>query len=705
MTGHYADMDLIQTLTELGLRAGDAVFLDARSVNAADFEVLRAGLMTVIGNEGALVAPTYTFSFIRRQIFDADRSPSLCGGFSEWFRTLPGVVRSADPLVSVAGQGSLSRKLIEETPIECFGPEGFWTRFHRAGGKFCSINEVFNSGFVHWAERRLNVDYRYDLLFTGVIHRNGRERKSGIVYFGRDRNDPGAVTDLSGLERRARQSGKLGIGRWGDHELTRVGARDLFALIEEGLEKDSSLLIAGDRSAKAKKAAGSEATVFDRIRLPEKASMSEMIHALWRLPRDIVSDGYDAALTALAGQAPMRIHEYPTGARCWTWIVPEKWTCDEAYLEDEEGHRLFSYSDNPLHVVSYSLPFDGVVSRNELMDHLHVHRVIPEAVPFVYKYYERDWGLCCGRRMKESLTDDRYRVRIDSRFSRGDLKVGETIIPGRGRKCFTLCAHLCHPAMVNDDLAGVVAGVEIMRRLMAKGTLRYTYRLLLVPETIGSAAYLSHNEDLIDDMIGGLFLEMLGVDQPPALQLSFQGDTQIDKCARLAVRAHDPDAHVGPFLSVIQNDERTFNAPGVRVPMLSLSRATPKTMRDDPGRAHNLAYREYHSSFDTPKANSMARLEDACDIVMKIIETIERNVIPVNQYKGEPFLSRYGLYVDSFTNSDAYGQLSRVLQMIDGAKSVADIAEACGVSFSGVEKIVRELKRRGLVARRHPFQE
>ena len=77
-------------------------------------------------------------------------------------------------------------------------------------------------------------------------------------------------------------------------------------------------------------------------------------------------------------QVPMTIHEYPTGTACWTWVVPEKWTCHEADLETMDGRRLFSYADHPLHVVSDSLPFEGVVTREELLLHLHVYPRIPE---------------------------------------------------------------------------------------------------------------------------------------------------------------------------------------------------------------------------------------------------------------------------------------------------------------------------------------
>ncbi len=103
--------------------------------------------------------------------------------------------------------------------------------------------------------------------------------------------------------------------------------------------------------------------------------MIELIQELWYLKRDLVSDDYDRALYRLAQEVEggMQIHEYPTGEACWTWRVPEKWTCQAAYLETLDGRRLIDVADHPLHVVSYSLPFEGVVSRQELLEHLHVH--------------------------------------------------------------------------------------------------------------------------------------------------------------------------------------------------------------------------------------------------------------------------------------------------------------------------------------------
>jgi aminopeptidase-like protein len=394
------------------------------------------------------------------------------------------------------------------------------------------------------------------------------------------------------------------------------------------------------------------------------------------------------------------VHEYPTGQECFTWLVPEKWTCHEAWLETLDGRRLFSDADHPLHVVSYSLPFDGVVSRDELMRHLYVHPRLPDATPFVFKYYDRDWGLCCSQRLRESLHDARYRVRIRTSFSFGTLKVGEIVVPGRTDETIVLATHLCHPGMANDDLTGVAVGMGVMRELLrearearARGTpppRRYTYRLLIVPETIGSLAYLSDHQELIPRMKGGLFLEMLGLDNPPALQRSFAGDTDVDACFVSALRQYAPTGWTAPYRALLGNDERQFNAPGVRVPMLSLMRVLPTDAPDYP-------YREYHSSDDTPAIVSPARLAESRDLVLRMIDAVENSRVPINRFAGEICCSRHGLHIDWYSDPNGHRAMFAILDLLDGTRSIAQIAHATGQSVDVVARVLDRLEVRGLI--------
>jgi aminopeptidase-like protein len=271
--------------------------------------------------------------------------------------------------------------------------------------------------------------------------------------------------------------------------------------------------------------------------------------------------------------------------------------------------------------------------------------------------------------------------------------------------------------------------MDVMRRLLERRDLRFTYRFIIVPETIGSLAWLSANEELIPKMRGGLFLEMLGRDFPHALQHSFDGDTEVDSAFAKAVKEADPRAWTARFRELAGNDERQFNAPGVRVPMLSLTRVV-KTAEP------NAYYREYHSSHDMPDLVPPGSLEESSDVVIKMIEELERkqgtgnreqetgtahqqpssprpatssprkrgsmsaidgSTVPLNRYPGEPFCSRFGVNIDAYANPEGYRALFDIIYLIDGTRDVATIASECGVSVASAAATIEELARRGVV--------
>jgi aminopeptidase-like protein/aminoglycoside N3'-acetyltransferase len=710
----YSEADLLAALWAAGVESGDLLFVhldlnalgQARDCVPGDTRcamVLHA-LRRAIGETGTLVVPTYTFSFGRQEPYDTARTATAGGPWSpsadflNFVRRQPGAVRSRDPLHSVAALGPGAARLLRDLPATCFGADSVQHRLRRAGGKICLIGVgPHESTMVHHAEVMMRVPYRYKKLFTGEITENGRTWREGWIYEVRVQAPNTDLEPLSiaheAIAREVLRTEALGQGH-----LHVMKAQPFYDALCGVLTADPWFLVKGPaddpaaldgvRVAMRNARFGAEECV---AKLPPNASMGTIVHNLWRLPRDIVSDGYDAALTALGTQVPMRVHEYPTGTECFTWVVPEKWTCHQARLETLDGRRLFTYRDHPLHVVSYSLPFEGVVSRGELLAHLHVHDRLPQAVPFVFKYYDRDWGLCCSQRMRDSLTESHYKVKIRTSFSYGSLKVGEVTVPGSSDQEVILCAHLCHPGMATDDLSGVAVGIDVMRALLRRNKpLRYTYRLLILPETIGSLAYLSNHESLIPHVAGGLFLEMLGLDNPPALQRSFAGDTEMDECCVSALRGQDPDGWTAAYRDLLGNDERQFNAPGIRIPMLSLLRVLPPSHPDYP-------YLEYHSSFDTPAIVSSARLEESRDLVLAMIDTLEANRVPVNRFKGELCCSRYGVHVDWFTDPDGHRALFRVMDLIDGTRSVVQIAKACGIGVDSVVRILDTLQARELI--------
>jgi aminopeptidase-like protein len=409
--------------------------------------------------------------------------------------------------------------------------------------------------------------------------------------------------------------------------------------------------------------------------------LNKLIDDLWSKERHLISDEYDESLEYISKLIPLKIHEIPSGTKCWTWVVPEKWSVKEAYIEDMDGKRLLDVKDHPLHVVSYSLPIDKVVTKDELMKHLYTKPERPGAIPFEFKFYERDWGFCIQHNKLKKFTKNKYKVFIDSKFEKGTLKVGDCTIKGETDETIVLVAHLDHPAMVNDDLTGVAVLVDIAKEL-SKRKNHYTYKLLLVPETIGSIAYLSQNEDVIPKLKYGVFLEMLGNNNIHALQLTRQGDTKLDRMARYVMKRKLEKFREGAFRKVVGNDEMVFNGPGVNVPMISISRSP---------------YPEYHTSDDTPDIISENNINESKNLILELLDIIDNDYTPRRTFKGPIFLSGYGLWVDWRINKQLNANIEQIMLRLEGDKSIFDIADELDMEFNDVLSYINKFSDKGLI--------
>ncbi|MBL26892.1 MAG: hypothetical protein CMM50_04985 [Rhodospirillaceae bacterium] len=427
-------------------------------------------------------------------------------------------------------------------------------------------------------------------------------------------------------------------------------------------------------------------------RIAEAAGLDvrEVTRRLQPLRRDLVSDGIDDAFAILQEYAPFRLHTFESGSPVWTWRIPEKWQCEEAYVETLDGRRVIDAAVNPLHVASYSAPVDKVVSRAELEEHLFTHPRIDDEPAFIFYYYDRNWAFSCGRDLREALTEDAYRVVVRSRFEKGRMKVAEQRLPGETDEWIVLDAHICHPLQVNDGLIGVMTGLAVMNALARRPKRRFGYIQLVTPENIGATAWLSRNEDMIPRIKGGICTEMTGLPQAPALQLSYRGDTEVDRVFRHVHLQAEPDAWAIPYRGLIGNDERQFNAPGVRIPMLSYARALPWGHPDRP-------FRQYHSARDDLDLVDWDAFDRSVETILEMLDALEANVFPVNRFKGEPFLSGYDLALDRNKHLLAFRERLRILDCIDGSLSIVDIAERLEADFWTVKAFVDALAEVGLV--------
>jgi aminoglycoside 3-N-acetyltransferase len=217
----------------------------------ARFDVLFAALDDVLGPEGTLVMPTFTYSFTKGEPFEATTTPSAVGLLTEAFRTRPGVRRSRDPIFSVAARGRLADRFAEAATDDCFGPRSAFALLAEHDAWLaclgCSLDRVT---FTHYVEQRAGVDYRAFKTFAGVRIEESVETPTSVRYFVRDLERDTAI-DLSRLKAALIGAGRLATAPVGRVGLSTVRCGDFEAAARALLAHNPSGLIQEGRIEKA----------------------------------------------------------------------------------------------------------------------------------------------------------------------------------------------------------------------------------------------------------------------------------------------------------------------------------------------------------------------------------------------------------------------------------------------------------------------
>ena len=415
--------------------------------------------------------------------------------------------------------------------------------------------------------------------------------------------------------------------------------------------------------------------------------MHKLLVELWPLHRTLNSTDMDRALDLCreyVGDKYWKSHEYEVGSDVLTWYVPERYSVKEAWLEID-GVRVADFTENPLHVLSYSESHIIEGRLGDIRDHLWTSEKRPNAIPWEFKYYERSWGFCL-RQSDLDLFDDNATVKgvIDVEFSKEPLRLGEVHIPGETDEDILFLTNICHPAQVNDSLAGLVVGLEMAKRVAAEPKGRYGFRVLVVPETIGTICWASDHLKALAKTKFAWFSEMVGHDNSFILQHSLQGDSALIDRAFLSVlpefRSHG-DERTGPFREVVASDEMITNGPGFNIPTPSLTR---------------WPYDEYHTSDDNPDIIRHENLTEALDMFCTVRQALETNAYPQRRFLGPVMLSRHGLWVDWRQHRSTTLANEKIMLMLEGDKSVIDIAFELGVQLSSVAPFIEKLREAGL---------
>jgi aminopeptidase-like protein len=415
--------------------------------------------------------------------------------------------------------------------------------------------------------------------------------------------------------------------------------------------------------------------------------MHSLIEELYPLCRSITGDGVRATLARIGRDLALQVHEVPTGTPVFDWTIPKEWNIREAWIKDSNGNTVVDFSENNLHVVSYSIPVHEHMSLEKLRPRLHSLPDRPEWIPYRTSYYDESWGFCLAHNQLQSLAAGQYEVFIDSALSEGSLTYAECFIEGESEDEFLLSAHTCHPSLANDNLSGIALLARLATALRNINT-KYSYRLIFAPGTIGSITWLSRNRQNVSRIKHGIVVSCVGDRGGPTYKRSRQEDAEIDRAVEAVFGELCPHGVIERF-SPYGYDERQYCSPGFNLPIGLFERSKYG------------AFPEYHTSADNLDFIDAESLDYSYRLVAQVIHLIETNCYPVNCHPFcEPQLGRRGLYEamgGDNQNVDRQMAMLWVLNQADGTNSLVDIATRADISYRVVQEVSEVLMQHDLI--------
>ena len=409
--------------------------------------------------------------------------------------------------------------------------------------------------------------------------------------------------------------------------------------------------------------------------------------SLYPICRSITGNGIRRTLAMIQERIPLRIHEVPTGAPVFDWTVPKEWNIRDAYIKAPDGKRVIDFQRHNLHVMNYSHPVHATFPLSEIKPHLFTIPDHPDWIPYRTSYYDENWGFCLSHNQMLALEDAEYEVCIDSTLEDGHLTYGECYLPGRSSDEVLISCHACHPSLANDNLSGLAVATFLAEHMSGRD-LRYSYRFLFIPGTIGAITWLAQNREAVERIRHGLVLTCIGDPGGFNYKKSRRGNAEIDRAVACVLRHCGESLDIHDF-SPYGYDERQYCSPGFNLPVGCLMRSVWGT------------FPEYHTSADNldfiqPK--SLAESLRACVAIVEVLEE-NRKYINENPYC-EPQLGRRNLYGSKRGETGRREIDARlwVLNFSDGEHSLLDIAERSDIPFATISEAAKTLTKAGLLS-------
>ena len=246
------EINISESFANAGTKPNDTVMIHADTGIAAQYKNLEPSekincfikdIINYFDKDGTIVVPTFTYSSTKNEIYDKFVTPSSAGLFGEYFRKYSGVLRSNNPIFSVASIGKNAVEFSNSRVDDCFGEKTSFDLLKKYNAQIiclgCSINQIT---FVHYVEQKINVPYRFMKNFSGKIKINENIENIKISYYVRNLKI-NTKCDLGLLKEKAKKEGVIYCGSIGRFPLITIKVDNFMKIAKKLVEENKFSLI------------------------------------------------------------------------------------------------------------------------------------------------------------------------------------------------------------------------------------------------------------------------------------------------------------------------------------------------------------------------------------------------------------------------------------------------------------------------------
>ena len=411
---------------------------------------------------------------------------------------------------------------------------------------------------------------------------------------------------------------------------------------------------------------------------------------LFPINRSLTGNGVVSTLKELKKiNSLIKILYFPSNKKVFDWKVPLEWNIKNAWVK-VDGRKIIDFKDHNLSLVGYSIPVNKKINFSELNKHLYSIPKQQNAIPYITSYYNKAWGFCLKHSERVKLDKKKiYHVFVDSELKKGKMHYGEILIPGKSKKEIFFSTYICHPSMANNELSGPTMLIFLSKWIKKLKNRHYSYRIIFIPETIGSIAYLSKNfRNMKKNVVAGYNVTCVGDEGNFSYLPSRNGNTFSDQVA-----VHVLNKYVKTYNKYLWlnrgSDERQYCSPGINLPVASIMKSKYEK------------YPEYHTSLDNLENLVSAKgLNESFEIYKKIVLQIENSDFYQQTNYCEPFLTRHGLYPTINQKNQNNKKISLIMNFLsycDGKNNFIEIVRKCKSTLKELNPIVKELLKKKII--------